>query len=385
LKYREVGKVATNDDPKLADLQDSMDLISGKETNGYEELFNGKKFRVYTKDQNLRITFEGSKGTPEDTKNVLNVVKNKPLEGEDIQEETEFLDDLLGETSVPNINGVDYTDVKFLGHSLGGYKARSYGAKYDVDSEILNGHIMPWNKFEATTAKADMHTIITDPLDLKYLIQPKGNLTHTYYQPLVRNQETTFITPHYGESWNNLPRQEQTEIAEIFKTEYPSLFANAGIASLSVAGSIYSASNDRNYNPTNDPMLGSATEAGIVGLNIDPDYQWGDEAPTSEADYIIWKSLQPIVKATASKSNPVQAAQADKRIEAAAGSNVSGSVNTFTYKGKEYYYTKDSSGAPEWYSESGSGPLSQDIKDAYNASVVPKEEEPFIDYTAGGF
>lgn len=408
LKYRKVGKVATKDDAKLQELQDNMFLISGKQdVPGYEEILAGKKFRVYTNDAEgkLRITFEGAKGTAEDTKNVLNVIKNKKLVGKDIEEEEAFLAELFKNGSKKVIfEGKEYTDIKMLGHSLGGFKARKYGAKYGVDSELLNAHIMPWNKFEATAARTDMHTIITDPLDLKYLIQPTDKLSHTYYQPLESSElkfakqrigessEPTFIDPHYDVSWQNLDREDQSEIAELLKTKYPSILANTGIAALGIAGSIYEAATNKDYDPRTDPMLGGANEAGVVGFNIDPDYQWGDTAPSSPADWLIWKALQPLVKNIASSSNPDQDLALGKKIEEESGTTLSSKLYTFDYKGEEYFYQKDTLGNPTWFSDNGA-PLDQAVKDAYAAVATPpasvsQERQPgddtFIDYNLGG-
>jgi hypothetical protein len=384
LKYRKVAKVAMKDDANLQQLQDDMFLISGKQdVPNYEEILAGKKFRVYTNDAEgkLRITFEGSKGTPEDINNVLNVIKNKKLVGKDIEEEEAFLAELFKNGSKKVMfEGKEYSDIKMLGHSLGAFKARKYGAKYGVDSELLNAHIMPWNEFGRTAARTDMHTIITDPLDLKYLIQPTDKLSHTYYQPLESTElkfakqrigessEPAFIDPHYDVSWQNLDRQDQSEIAELLKTKYPSILANTGIAALGIAGSIYEASTNKDYDPRTDPMLGGANEAGVVGFNIDPDYQWGDTAPSSPADWLIWKALQPITKAIASSSNPVQDLALDKKIEQESGTTLSSKLYTFTYKGDEYFYQKDNLGNPTWFSDNGA-PLDQAVKDAYAASL----------------
>jgi len=396
LKYRNVAKVAKNSDPRLKQLQDDMFLISGaKDVDGYETVIEGQKFKLHVnpEEQKMRITFEGAQGTPEDTLNVLNIVKNKKLVGKDVEEEEAFLAELFknGTKSV-EFDGVVYNDIKMLGHSLGGFKARKYGAKYNIDSELLNAHIMPWNKFESTTAQTNMHTIVTDPLDFKYLIQPTDSLTHTYYQPLQPDElefaknrigdtrEPSIIDPHYSVSFQDLDREDQSELTEIFKTRYPELFANAGIAALGIAGSIYEAANNKDYDPKTDPMLGAANEAGIVGFNIDPDYQWGDTAPSGPADYLIWKSLQPFVKAVASPTNPDLALKNDEALEKAGGSTLSSELYTFDFGGEEYYYEKDSSGSPIWFSDDGK-PLSQDVKNAYNEANTPKEPEPEQDFT----
>jgi len=376
LKTIRVARVAKNDDPKMKDLEDTMFLISGKkEVPGYRFEMEGHKFAVYTnpEERKLRITFEGARGTKEDFKNVLNVIKNKPLEGEDVKQEEAFLANLFQNgTKKIHIDDEVYDDIKFLGHSLGGYKARYYGAKYNIDSELLNAHIMPWNTFPETTAKVNMHTIINDPVDMKFSIQPSENITHTYYQPLTKEstvfarqrlgepENSSFLDPHYDISWQNLSREEQSGLTQAMKTHYPEF----GIGVVGIAGSIYNASTDPHYDPKTDPLLGSASELGMVGLNIDPNYEWSDKAPPSSGvDWLIWKALNPIAKSIASSSNPMQVEEMGKRIEKESGSTLDSPLYNFSYNGDKYYYQKDSSGNPIWFTEGE--PMRQDVKDAY--------------------
>lgn len=397
-----VGKLSKEKD--LQELEDMMFLVSNKrDVEGYELIGEGKKFRVYTNPEEgkMRITFEGARGTPADNLNVKNVIKNKPIVGEDVKEEEAFLAELFKNgTKKIHFEGNDYTDIKLIGHSLGGYKARKYGAEYDVPVELLNAHVMPWNTFEETTAPVNFHTIITDPVDMKFLLQPKDNITHTYYQPLEANElafarqrlgetaEPSVLDPHYDVSFQNLDREEQSAIAETIKTKYPEMIGNTVAGGLALAGSIYNASTDPNYDPRTDPMLGSAGESGMIGLNLDPDYEWKDSAPPSGGfDWLIWKTLNPLAKEIASSSNPDQLQSLGEQIEREAGSTLTSPLYTFEFQGEEYYYQKDSNGNPIWFSEGG--PLSQDIKDAYeaqrnepapasvatNATAVPFPEE----------
>jgi hypothetical protein len=390
-------------------LTDYSKLVKGEETADYHLIHGGSEssFNVFEKGPNrdeLYIAFKGATGSDQDTKNVFNVIKNKSLEGPSVEAEKNYLDNLFKSGEIEN-----YKSVKFVGHSLGGYKARLYGAKYNVDTELLNAHILPYNSFEPTSAETNFHTIITDPLDFKMLIQPKtateieGAVNHTYYQPLTEEgyksafggstSDSRFVEPHYAESWSNLPRETQNDLTESFKIKYPEMFANTAVAGISIAGSIYQAIHDPNYNPATDPMLGGATETGIVGFNIDPDYSWGSTAPSGGFDWLIWKSLQPIVKATASESNPLQDLATAKRIEVISGTDssdikgttLSSKLYTFNYAGQDYYYQKDDSGNPTWFAESGQV-LSQDIKDAYFKTLTPSvvEDDSFIDYNLGG-
>jgi hypothetical protein len=128
-------------------------------------------------------------------------------------------------------------------------------------------------------------------------------------------------------------------------------------------------------------MLGAANDGGI--FNLDPDYQWGDTAPTGPADWLIWKGLQPLVNAIASPSNPDVALKNAEAFEKAGGSTLSSELFTFNYNGEDYYYQKDANGNPTWFSDNGA-PLSQDVKDAYNSQSVPPSEaeaKPEQDFT----
>jgi len=380
-------------------LTDYSKLVKGKETGGYIGLKGGpdSSFSVYTKGDELLVAFRGSTGSTEDTKNVFNVIKNKNLTGDSAKAEQEFLEDLF-KSGKANFLGKEYSNVKFVGHSLGGYKARKYGAKYDVDTELLNAHVLPYNSFEPTTAETNFHTIVTDPLDFKMLIQPseatisEGAINHTYYQPPTKkayaeafggeDSDPRFMEPHYAESFDNLPREIQNDLTESYKVTYPEMFGNTAVAGLSLASSIYQAIHDPNYNPAFDPMLGSAPETGLIGLNIDPDYQWSDSAPPTGADWLIWKALQPLSKAIASPSNPDVALKNAEAFAEAGGSTLSSELFTFNYNGEDYYYQKDAKGDPTWFSDNGA-PLSQEIKDAYNSQSVPPapETKPEQDFT----
>ena len=144
------------------------------------------------------------------------------------------------------------------------------------------------------------------------------------------------------------------------KTHYPEF----GIGVVGIAGSIYNASTDPHYDPKTDPLLGSASELGMVGLNIDPNYEWSDKAPPSSGvDWLIWKALNPIAKSIASSSNPMQVEEMGKRIEKESGSTLDSPLYNFSYNGDKYYYQKDSSGNPIWFTEGE--PMRQDVKDAY--------------------
>lgn len=367
---------------------------------GFEVILEGDRFKVIVNPDSgiLRVAFQGAQGSPEENANVTEIFTSvRPkLKGEQVQQEEEFLSELFKNgTKNVELDGHIYNDIKFIGHSLGGFKARQYGAEWGIDSEILNGHILPWNVFKPTDAQVNMHTIITDPGDFKGWMQPTENITHTYYQPPTQ-EEMTFahtlagepvppegvlgsvgrgLEPHILTAWEDLDRDTQSSITEALKLNYPEFFANTTVASLSIAGSIYQAATDPNYNPATDPGLGGATEFGNLGINLDTDYGWSDASPPSSGlDWLVWKSLSPLAKAIASPSNPDQALANAEGLEAAGGSTLSSELYTFDYKGNEYYYQKDSQGKPIWFSEGE--PLSVDIKNAYFESTIVNEVIP---------
>lgn len=78
-------------------------------------------------------------------------------------------------------------DVKFSGYSLGGYRAKYWGSLLNIDQDVINAHVTPWNTFGETTAKTTFHTISTDETNLKYKFPDfKGNLAndeHYTYPP----------------------------------------------------------------------------------------------------------------------------------------------------------------------------------------------------------
>ena len=386
LKTQRVGKVSSEFPKKLENL---VRGISDRPVKGFETIFEGKQFNMSLnpKTKEMRINFKGaSPGEP----NVPRIIKNQKIYGPDVTEEREFLKALGLKNGKAEFEGVDY-NVTLVGHSYGGYKARLYGAETNTPAEVFNGHIMPWSTFPKTESPVNYHTIITDPVDFKFLERLDSNVTHTYYQPLTPDstelsrkivgspsEGPSFMDPHYAIAWEDLDRETQSSIVEAIKTKYPEI----GIAAIALAPSIYAAATDPNYNPQTDPLLGGVTELGPLGINLDPNYQWSDIAPpTGGLDWIIWKTLNPLAKAIASPTNPVQAETTAKDIETVGNLKDLSKVQTFTYNGEEYYYRPDITGAPIWYSINGA-PLSQDIKNAFEQSktVKPSEEIP-IDFT----
>lgn len=94
-------------------------------------------------------------------------------------------------------------NVKFTGYSLGGYLAKHWGSEFNIDQELLNAHIFPWNKFAETTAKTEFHTIATDPLNFKYKFPDfKGNISNDahYTYPPPKDANMGKFTDHYIES-----------------------------------------------------------------------------------------------------------------------------------------------------------------------------------------
>jgi hypothetical protein len=383
LKSQRVGKLSKDFPSKLEDL---MRGVGERNVSGFKTELKGEKFNVSInpKTKEMRINFQGA---GENEANVMRIVKNQPISGTDVTEERQFLKDLGLKNGKATYEGVTY-DVKLVGHSYGGYKARLYGAETNTPSEVFNGHIMPWNNFPKTEAPVRYHTIINDPTDFKFLERLDPNVSHTYYHPLTpesqalakeivgTSPEPSILDPHYAVAWEDLDRSTQNDIITAIKTKYPEL----GVGALALAPSIYAAATDPNYNPQTDPMLGNLNETGPLGVNLDPNYQWSDTAPpTGGLDWLIWKTLSPLAKSIASPTNPAQAEAESKRIEKLGNQGDLAPVQTFTYNGDEYYY-RGSTSAPVWYSVNGA-PLSQDIKDAFNAHENTQGQDALPDFT----
>lgn len=80
-------------------------------------------------------------------------------------------------------------DVKFSGYSLGGYLAKHWGSKLNIDQEVINAHVFPYNTFDETSATTTFHTISTDETNFKYKL-PNFNSKfakdiHKTYPPLT--------------------------------------------------------------------------------------------------------------------------------------------------------------------------------------------------------
>lgn len=386
LKTHRVGEL-TDEFPPI--LEDYMRGIYKRNVRGFETELEGKKFNISINKttKEMRINFEGASPTDD---NVMRILKNKKIIGPDVEEERAILKALNLKNGKATLDGIDY-EVKLIGHSYGGYKARLYGAETNSPSEIFNGHIMPYNTFPKTEAQANMHTILTDPTDLKFLENLPNNVSHTYYQPLTPESvetskavngvvsEPSFMDPHRATAWEDLDRETQESLIADIKTKWPEF----GIGIVALAPSIYEASTNPDYDPSSDPMLGSINS--LVGENTDPDYQWSDlNPPTGSFDYIIWRTLHPLTEAIASPTNEMKAKEhAEEIINSENNKYYTGPLETFTYKGEDYNY-KNINGSVMWLPLEGTS-IPDEVINAYrdqpleNAADDPNliYEEPF--------
>lgn len=95
----------------------------------------------------------------------------------------------------------------FNGHSWGAYQARYFASEYKTTSNLLNAHIMPWNKF-AKGGTHYYHTTITDPTDFKHIFPTKrASETHFYYpaNEIVKDEAVVqkILSGHYISNYTN--------------------------------------------------------------------------------------------------------------------------------------------------------------------------------------
>lgn len=115
-------------------------------------------------------------------------------------------------------------EVRFTGYSLGGYVAKYWGSKLNIDQDVINAHIFPHNDFAKTSASTNFHTTATDETSFKYgLLSLKGAAafgprdTHTVYPP---SNEISNMDILQGNFWGNHLKesftapQESLNIAE---------------------------------------------------------------------------------------------------------------------------------------------------------------------------
>ena len=184
--------------------------------------------------------------------------------------------DSMLEHIVPSLEKQGYS-IQFNGHSYGGYKARYFGAKYNQPVELLNAHIFPWNKFPNTTKPINFHTIVNDPTNFKHIFGDlPRNERHWIYPEAGSPNSGTLLSGHYisaftGRERNFTNLQKYLKNVGYIKTALGGLAVGGGIADIA-----------QKKDPTQtiaQGLTGNLTETGMLGYNIDPDYQWNDDNP----------------------------------------------------------------------------------------------------------
>jgi hypothetical protein len=253
----------------------------------------------------LKISFHGYDGKITDLKSI-----GKIAIGKDVSETSNmrYTDRLLRETIFKNgiekpsfeFKGDTYTKFKFFGHSYGGYKARYFGSKYNTPAEIYNGHISPLSKFpepvngKPLTAEFEYHTIISDPVDIKYTgMLNRPNEIHNVYDPL--EELPSGIEQHYVTAFGMGAREPSTYsgIKKYAITDPWGVAGSIAGIGLGLGAEIYGAT--KGERPENMAGLGNLNELGVLGFNIDPDYH-PDENSATGWDWAAIQVAKPLVK-----------------------------------------------------------------------------------------
>lgn len=114
------------------------------------------------------------------------------------------------ESEVSRLRGAGM-DVEFTGWSRGGYAATYWGSRMDMPTNTINAHIMPANEFPPTEAEIVHHTIVNDPTNFKYGLQPSDQneafLSHEHrvYPPAEGNAG---LDSHMAKSFLGTPDVE---------------------------------------------------------------------------------------------------------------------------------------------------------------------------------
>jgi len=208
-KFGKTASLSKEPPPKI--LQDYMRGINGKvdASSGFKVIAKGHKYSIIGNPETgeLRINLEGA--GPNDFGNVGRVALGIRARGQDVAQEKEVFDELF-KTNHYNvvkegarvksimIDGDTFTDIKFLGHSYGGHKARVYSERYGIPGVGLNVHETPLTRYKESKVPFEYHTILTDPTDFKFLETLPENVSHTYYEPLSRVDLEFAGTTAYG-------------------------------------------------------------------------------------------------------------------------------------------------------------------------------------------
>lgn len=286
------------------------EFIDERKTLKYFDVFTNKKtgeaflaFGHYYPDVN--------QPTSKVLKNIINndlntedalVLRNIPLnETNKIQKNPHFSpehENLVRKT-VDHLQNELGLDVKFTGYSLGGYLAKYFGSKLNIDQEVFNAHVMPHNTFEETSATTTFHTVATDETNFKYLLPSDNsafrNDKHIIYPPSDNVQD---LNLREGNVWGNHltntiyePESsynlEQLHAAPTGETIAPVMAkAGAAVGAASIGADII----NKNYTgaAVNTAMLGSTAlksevpggviQVGAMGYNTVQDFRRGEKA-----------------------------------------------------------------------------------------------------------
>lgn len=189
------------------------DFLSGVDKH-FDVFMNGKTKEAYLAFHHYSADFD--QGTSKILKNIINndistedamVLRNIPLnETDKILKNPHFSpehENYIRKT-VDHLKNDIGLNVKFTGYSLGGYTAKYFGSKLNIDQEVFNAHVMPHNTFEETSATTTFHTIATDETSFKYLLPSDNSVfqndKHIIYPPSDNVQDLNLIL---GNVWGN--------------------------------------------------------------------------------------------------------------------------------------------------------------------------------------
>ena len=249
------------------------------------------------------INFRGISG--KDPAHMKANVFNHIIRGKDtvVQNSKNFREtDAVLEHIIPSLQKEGYT-IQMNGHSYGGYKARYFGAKYNQPAELLNAHIFPWNKFPRAKKTANFHTIVSDPTNFKHIYAnvPK-NENHFVYPETQIPKTKKLLSGHYVSAFTGKERTFSNLQKYLNNVGY----LNTALGAAAVGGGI--ADMIHKKNPTDrisQGLTGNLTETGMLGYNIDPDYQWSDEHPPNFGiDWALYHATKGLTELAGLHKNP---------------------------------------------------------------------------------
>lgn len=162
-------------------------------------------------------------------------------------------------------------NVKFGGYSKGGYAAKYWGSKFNIDQDLVNAHVMPGNTFDETSATSHFHTIATDETSFKYILPNDRSVLmndkHTVYPPSDNVRNMNLLR---GDIWGNhriesfLQPQESLNISDA----HSAAVIGSKIGSASETAGYVLAAGDIGFDLSEGKYEEAAEKAGFFGLAV---------------------------------------------------------------------------------------------------------------------